>query len=101
MKNNQQKTSKNRMESFGIGLGKLRAWATGSKPLKVFGWGASIALGCYGIYRVISYFANRGDSKTSQAEHTHNTNDRINLEDAKSTNRPRRLVKSELTSVSR
>ena len=86
MKNNQQKTSKNRMESFGIGLGKLRAWATGSKPLKVFGWGASIALGCYGIYRVISYFANRGDSKTSQAEHTHNTNDRINLEDAKSTN---------------
>lgn len=86
MKNGQKKTSKNRTESFGIGLGPLRTWAKGSKPLKVFGWGMFIALGGYGIYRLVGLFANKGDSKTRQEEHTHNTNDRINLEDAKSKN---------------
>lgn len=86
MENNNQKTSENRTESFGIGLGPLKTWAKGSKPLKVFGWGMFIALGGYGIYRLVGLFANKGDSKTRQEEHTHNTNDRINLEDAKSKN---------------
>lgn len=86
MENNKQNTSNNRTEGLGFSLGPLRTWATGSKPLKVLGWGMFITLGGYGIYRLFNYFGNRGDSRTSQEEHTHNTNDRINLEDAKSTN---------------
>ena len=74
------------MEEIEGRVGPLKARVKGKKPLGLLGIGSLIIASCYGIYRVISYFANRGDSKTSQEEHTHNTNDRINLEDAKSTN---------------
>ena len=86
MENNKNRTSKDRLEGFGFGVGPVKAWAKGNKPLRVFGWGATIALAVYGVYRLVGYFANKGDSKTSQEQHTHNTNDRINLEDAKSRN---------------
>lgn len=82
----ENRNSKYKMEEIEGRVGPLRARVKGKKPLGLLGIGSLIIASCYGIYRVISYFANRGDSRTSQEEHTHNTNDRINLEDAKSTN---------------
>lgn len=74
------------MEELEGKLGPLRGRVKGKKPIKLLGISMLIIVGGYGIYRLVSFFANKGDSRTSQAEHTHNTNDRINLEDARSKN---------------
>lgn len=74
------------MEELEGKLGPLKGRVKGKKPIKLLGICTLIVAGGYGIYRLVSYFANKGDSKTSQEEHTHNTNDRISLDDAKSRN---------------
>lgn len=86
MKENKQQPRNNQMEELEGKLGPLKGRVKGKKPIKLLGICTLIIAGGYGIYRLVSYFANKGDSKTSQEEHTHNTNDRISLDDAKSRN---------------
>lgn len=85
-KENIQQPKNNQMEELEGKLGPLKGRVKGKKPIKLLGISALIIVGGYGIYRLVSYIANIGDSKTSQEEHTHNTNDRISLDDAKSRN---------------
>ena len=76
-KHNLPQSSSNEKLSFGIGPFRVRAH--GLKPLKLLGWGAGIALGAWGLYRLVDGLIDESQSKASAEQE-------IKVADSKSAN---------------
>ena len=76
-KKHHQQSSSN--ENLSFGFGPFRAKANGAKPLKLFGWGAGIALLFWGVYRWFDGLIDESQSKSSAEQD-------IRVADSKSAN---------------
>lgn len=70
-------TNENPMESVGGSMGPFNVWAKGKEPLKLLGWGTFIIGVGYGIYRLIKYLGDRGESQSDMEKRTHYANEKI------------------------
>ena len=66
-------------EKLSFGFGPFRVRAHGLKPLKLLGWGAGIALGAWGLYRLVDGLIDESQSKASAEQE-------IKVADSKSAN---------------
>ena len=66
-------------EKLSFGFGPFRVRAHGLKPLKLLGWGAGIALGAWGLYRLVDDLIDESQSKASAEQE-------IKVADSKSAN---------------
>ena len=76
-KHNLPQSSSNEKLSFGFGPFRVRAH--GLKPLKLLGWGAGIALGAWGLYRLVDGLIDESQLKSSAEQE-------IKVADSKSAN---------------